>query len=40
YYTLKDNEIWIASTSDTTIDSRYFGPATLSQIEAHAYALL
>jgi hypothetical protein len=40
YYTLKDNEIWIAGTSDTTIDSRYFGPATLSQIEAHAYALL
>ena len=39
-YTLKDNEIWIAGTSDTTVDSRYFGPATLSQIEAHAYAIL
>ena len=39
-YTLKDNEIWLSGTSDTTIDSRYFGPATLSQIEAHAYAIL
>lgn len=39
-YTLKSNEIWLAGTSDTTIDSRYFGPATLSHIEAHAYAIL
>jgi type IV secretory pathway protease TraF len=39
-YQLKPGEIWIAGTSDTTIDSRYFGPATLAQIEAHAYAIL
>ena len=37
---LQKSEIWIAGTSDTTLDSRYFGPATLGQIEAHAYAVL
>ena len=39
-YVLQKSEIWIAGTSDTTLDSRYFGPATLGQIEAHAYAVL
>lgn len=39
-YMLAKGQIWIAGTSDTTIDSRYFGPATLSQIKAHAYAIL
>ena len=39
-YIIQPGEIWIAGTSDTAIDSRYFGPAKLSMIEAHAYALL
>ena len=39
-YTLKDGEIWLSGSSETTLDSRYIGVVSINEVNAHAYAIL
>lgn len=39
-YTLQTNEIWLSGSSEITLDSRYIGPVSINEVNAHAYALL
>lgn len=39
-YILKQDEIWVSGTQETTVDSRYIGPINKNKVIAHAYALI
>jgi|AntRauTorckE5430_2_1112549.scaffolds.fasta_scaffold11358_2 type IV secretory pathway protease TraF len=39
-YILKQDEIWVSGTQETTVDSRYIGPINTNKVIAHAYALI
>lgn len=39
-YVLDEDEVWLAGTTETTLDSRYFGPVKRTNIIGQAYAIL
>lgn len=38
-YTLQKGEVWLSGSSETTLDSRYVGPFSINEVNAHAYPI-